>query len=147
MIPGVLVTPLKIIPDERGKIMHMLKQTDPWFQGFGEIYFSVANPGMVKAWRKHQRMTINLAAVLGTARVVVHDDRDTSAARGQFQEIVLGPDSYQLVTVAPGLWTGYAALSAEPVIMANCTSLPHEPAEVLRREAADIPYNWNQPTN
>ena len=40
MIDGVKVVPLRQIVDERGKIMHMLKATDPHFLGFGEIYFS-----------------------------------------------------------------------------------------------------------
>ena len=35
MIDGVIITPLKQIPDERGKIMHMLRSTDPHFNAFG----------------------------------------------------------------------------------------------------------------
>src|ERR1051325_10213072 len=95
MIPGVIVTPLKQIPDERGKVMHMLKRTDSQFAGFGEIYFSVVNPGAVKAWKKHLQMTLNLAVIHGAAKLVIHDDRTRV-----FQEIVLGPDNnYSLVTV------------------------------------------------
>ena len=51
MIDGVKIVPLRQIVDERGKIMHMLKATDPHFIKFGEIYFSCAWPGTVKAWR------------------------------------------------------------------------------------------------
>ena len=69
MIPGVVITPLKQIPDERGKVMHMLKRTDPHFSGFGEIYFSVVNPGAVKAWKKHLQMTLNLAVIQGAAKL------------------------------------------------------------------------------
>src|SRR5690349_19661138 len=58
MIPGVVVSPLKQIPDERGMVMHMLKRTDAPFAGFGEIYFSIVNPGAVKAWKKHLQMTL-----------------------------------------------------------------------------------------
>ena len=141
MIQGVIITPLKQIPDERGKVMHMLKHTDPHFGGFGEIYFSVVNPGAVKAWKKHLQMTLNLAVVRGSARLVVHDDRD-----GQFQEIVLGPENYQLVTVPPGLWTGFIGVSSEPALLANCASLPHDPGEVVRKSADDpgIAYDWKK---
>jgi len=31
--------------DERGKIMHMLRNDDPDFEAFGEIYFSIIYPG------------------------------------------------------------------------------------------------------
>ena len=36
MIDGVHVQPLRQIVDERGKIMHMLKATDPLFRGLFE---------------------------------------------------------------------------------------------------------------
>ena len=65
MIDGVMVVPLEQIPDERGKVMHMLKCTDPHFEQFGEIYFSVGFPGAVKAWHKHKTMTLNNAVVSG----------------------------------------------------------------------------------
>ena len=42
MIDGVSIVPLRQIVDERGKIMHMMKSTDPHFIKFGEIYFSCA---------------------------------------------------------------------------------------------------------
>ena len=143
MIPGVIITLLKQIPDERGKVMHMLKRTDPHFGGFGEIYFSVVNPGAVKAWKKHLQMTLNLAVIHGAARLVMHDDRS-----GMFQEIVLGPENnYSLVTVPPGLWTGFIGVSPQPALLANCASLPHDPNEVERKAADDpgIAYPWKKP--
>lgn len=142
MIPGVIITPLKQIPDERGKVMHMLKRTDAHFAGFGEIYFSIVNPGAVKAWKKHLQMTLNLAVVHGSAKLVIHDERD-----GRFQEIVLGPETnYSLVTVPPGLWTGFIGVSPQPALLANCASLPHDPTEVARKAADDpaIPYQWKK---
>jgi len=141
MIQGVIITPLKQIPDERGKVMHMLKRTDPHFVGFGEIYFSVVNPGAIKAWKKHLQMTLNLAVVHGSARLVIHDDHD-----GKFQEIVLGSENYSLVTVPPGLWTGFVGVSSFPALLANCASLPHDPNEVVRKSADDpsIAYDWKK---
>ena len=40
MIEGVKIPPLKQIIDERGKVMHMLRNDSPNFEKFGEIYFS-----------------------------------------------------------------------------------------------------------
>jgi dTDP-4-dehydrorhamnose 3,5-epimerase len=59
MIDGVRIVPLRQIVDERGKIMHILKATDEHFIAFGEIYFSCAWPGTIKAWHVHRSMTIN----------------------------------------------------------------------------------------
>ena len=65
MIDGVVIRPLAVIPDERGKVMHMLKATDPEFERFGEIYFSTVFPGVVKGWHFHRDMTLNYAVVSG----------------------------------------------------------------------------------
>jgi dTDP-4-dehydrorhamnose 3,5-epimerase len=140
MIPGVIITPLKQIPDERGKVMHMLKRTDAHFAGFGEIYFSIVNSGAVKAWKKHLRMTLNLAVIHGAAKLVIYDERSRAV-----QEIILGPENnYSLVTVPPGLWTGFVGVSPQPALLANCASLPHDPNEVERKPADDpeISYQW-----
>ena len=40
MIEGVIVTPLRQIFDERGKVMQMLREDSPVFSRFGEVYFS-----------------------------------------------------------------------------------------------------------
>ena len=39
-IEGVQISPLKIISDERGSVMHMLRSDSQVFKKFGEIYFS-----------------------------------------------------------------------------------------------------------
>ena len=102
MIDGVRIVPLRQIVDERGKIMHMLKATDPHFISFGEIYFSTAWPGTVKAWHIHQTMTVNNAVISGRAKLVLYDMREGSPTKGELQEIYLGEDNYVLVQIPPG---------------------------------------------
>jgi dTDP-4-dehydrorhamnose 3,5-epimerase len=144
LIDGVKIIPLRQIVDERGKIMHMLKSTDPHFAGFGEIYFSCAWPGVVKAWHIHQWMTVNNAVIAGRAKLVMYDLRGESPTRGRLQEVFFGEDNYCLVQIPPGIANGYKAYGDHPVIMANCASTPHDPAEMLRRPYDDpsIPYDW-----
>src|SRR5258706_10709322 len=101
MINGVKITPLKQIVDERGKVMHMLRSDSRDFQKFGEIYFSCVNPGAVKAWHIHKAMTLNYAVPHGRIKLVLYDDRAKSPTKGEIQEIVMGPDQYQLGTVPP----------------------------------------------
>ena len=101
MIEGIVITPLKQVPDERGKIMHMLRKDAPGFQGFGEIYFSCVYPGAIKAWHLHKRMQLNYAVMHGNIKFVLYDNRPASSTRGEVQEIFLGPDNYCLVTVPP----------------------------------------------
>ena len=144
MIDGVIVTPLKQIVDERGKVMHMLRNDSPAFQDFGEIYFSVVHPGAIKGWHMHTRMWLNYAVPSGTIKFVLYDDRQGSSSRGKVQELFLGPDNYCLVTVPPFVWNGFKGVGTESAIVANCASIPHDPDEIQRLDpfTPEIPYDW-----
>jgi dTDP-4-dehydrorhamnose 3,5-epimerase len=147
MIDGLQLTPLREIPDDRGIVRHMLRATDPAFAGFGEVYFSTVKSGMVKAWKRHRAMTLNVVCVHGAIRFVCYDDRAGSPTCGQFQEIALAPiTAYQLATIPPGVWTGFLGTAAGESILCNCASIPHDPAESdrLPPEHSSIPYNWNR---
>lgn len=144
MIDGVKIIPLRQIVDERGKVMHLLKATDPHFVGFGEIYFSCAWPGTVKAWHVHRSMTLNNAVLSGRAKLVLYDVREGSPTHGVLQEIFLGEDNYCLVQIPPGIANGYKAYGDKLVILANCASAPHDPQEIQYLDPATsaIPYDW-----
>lgn len=144
MIKGVIVTPLRQILDERGKVMHMLRAGDPAFQQFGEIYFSCIYPGAIKGWHIHKRMTLNYAVPHGNIKFVLYDDRPDSPTKGELQELFLGPDNYVLVTVPPMIWNGFKGLGTEMAIVANCASIPHDPEDIKRLDPFDpsIPYDW-----
>jgi dTDP-4-dehydrorhamnose 3,5-epimerase len=143
-IEGVRIVPLRQIADERGKIMHMMKATDDHFAGFGEIYFSCAWPGAVKAWHIHQRMRVSNAVISGRAKLAMYDLRGSSNTRGVLQEVFLGEDNYVLVQIPPGVANGYKAYGDKLVILANCADIPHDPDEMLKRPPDDpsIPYDW-----
>lgn len=146
MISGVEIRPLKQIPDERGKIMHMLRRDDEAFNEFGEIYFSVVNPGKIKAWHLHKSMTLNYAVPHGTIKLVLFDEREGSKTKGELQEIVLGGADYKLVTIPPGIWNGFTGTAETPSIVANCPTEPHDPGEIVRIDprSEKIPYDWDR---
>jgi len=144
MIEGVIITTLKQIVDERGKVMHMLRSDSEVFKSFGEIYFSCVYPGAIKAWHLHKEMTLNYAVPFGRIKLVLYDDRKDSLTREELQEIFLGPDNYCLVTIPPLIWNGFKGIGAETAIVANCASIPHDPNEIVRLDPLDksIPYDW-----
>ena len=144
MISDVIITPLKQITDERGKVMHMLRADSALFRSFGEIYFSTVHPGAIKGWHLHKKMTLNYAVPSGQIKFVLFDDRTDSATRGQVQEIFMGPDNYCLVTVPPLLWNGFKGIGIGTAIVANCASIPHDPDEIERKDPFDpsVPYDW-----
>lgn len=144
MIEGVRITPLKQILDERGKIMHMLRNDAQGFAGFGEIYFSCVHPGAIKGWHIHKEMVLNYAVPHGNIKFVLYDDRAGSPTCGKLQEIFMGPDNYCLVTVPPMVWNGFKGIGSEMAIVANCTTITHRADEIDRLDPFDpaIPYNW-----
>lgn len=144
MIDGVRIVPLARIPDERGTVMHMLKRTDPHFIEFGEIYFSTVYPGIVKGWHRHAEMTLNYACIHGRIKLVLFDDREGSASKGELMEVFLGPDDHSLVQIPPGVWNGFKGMGHDIAIVANCSTHPHDPARSDRLDpfVNDIPYDW-----
>lgn len=145
MIEGVSIQQLKQIVDERGKVMHMLRADSPLFEKFGEIYFSVVNPGIVKAWKKHLRMTQHFAVPVGMIKLVIYDDCENSASYGKVEDFDIGEDNYCLVKIPPLVWYGFKGISSIPALIANCTDMPHNPNESERLDLNDgqIPYDWN----
>lgn len=145
LIEGVTITELRQIGDDRGAVLHMLRCDAPEFRRFGECYFSEVLPGGVKAWKRHRVQTQNLAVPVGRIRMVIYDDREGTATRGQVQVLELGrPDAYFRLRIPPGLWYGFACLSVTPALLANCADFPHDPAECDLRPINDsgIPYQW-----
>ena len=144
LIHDIVVEPLRQIPDERGKVMHMLRSDSNLFEKFGEVYFSVVYPGAIKAWKLHREMTLNLAVPVGSIRLVLYDDRQESPSKGEIQEIITGEENYCLVKIPPMIWNGFQGLEAPSSLIVNCATLPHDAKEVERLKSSDtyIPYSW-----
>jgi dTDP-4-dehydrorhamnose 3,5-epimerase len=89
-------------------------------------------------------MALNYAVVSGQIKLVLFDVRPKSPTRGRLQEVFTGQEDYALVTVPPGVWNGFKGIAPAPSIVANCATLPHDPAEIVRLDpfSKDIPYDW-----
>jgi dTDP-4-dehydrorhamnose 3,5-epimerase len=143
-IHDIVVSPLGRIPDERGAILHMLRADDAVYERFGEIYFSLVYPGVIKGWHIHTRMTLNYAVPVGMIKLVCFDDRPDSPTRGGLQEIHLGELNYALVTIPPMIFNGFKGEGTAPALVANCATEAHDPDEIERLDpfSERIPYDW-----
>lgn len=143
-IHDLQVTPLRRIPDERGAVLHMLREDSPVFERFGEVYFSLVYPGVVKGWHLHRRMALNYAVPVGTVKLVCFDDRAESPTHGAVQELHLGEFEYSLVTIPPMVWNGFKGEGVGTALVANCATIPHDAGEIERLDPFDndIPYDW-----
>ena len=143
MIEGVKISDLKIISDKRGKIMHMMRTDSPTFKKFGEIYFSTIYQNIIKGWHLHLKSTLNYACIKGKVKLVLIDDRKNSKTKNQYQEIILSPEKYFLVSIPPNIWNGFKGLDTNESIIANCLDNPHDEKEMVRKDPSDKYFNFN----
>ena len=142
LIEGVQVTPLKIIPNTKGNILHALKAGDPSFAGFGEAYFSMILAGEIKGWKRHTRMTLNLVVPSGKIRFVLYDERAESKTKNTFWEITIGPHQYKRLTVPPMVWMGFQGADAATSLLLNIASIEHDPSEAEAKAIEEINFVW-----
>ena len=143
MLDGIIKTDLNIIKAESGSVFHALKKTDPGFQGFGEVYFSTVVKDVIKAWKFHQRMTLNLMVPVGNILFCFMDAREKSGTLNKTFKIILSQNPYFRLTVPPGIWFGFKGLDAGLNLVANVADIPHDPDEVLRKEIGEIEMDWS----
>ena len=143
-IEGVKITPLKIISDDRGSVMHMMRNDSKVFDKFGEIYFSTIFKGKIKAWHLHKQATLNYACVYGEVKLVLFDERKGSSTFGEYQELLLSLKNYNLITIPPNIWNGFKGCNDQFSIIANCLNLPHNEKEMVRLDVKDnrFKYHW-----
>ena len=104
--------PRKVLPDERGAVLHHLRADSPLLPRFGEAYVSTIFAGRVKAWKKHLRVAQNLSVPAGAVHVVIYDDRPGSATAGRVDERVLQRSVHGVLHIPPGLWYGFRGVAA-----------------------------------
>ena len=143
MIEGIEITKLKIISNNRGKVIHMLRNDSKVFGSFGEIYFSTIYKDCIKAWHLHKESSLNYVCIKGKVRLVLFDDRKNSSTLGQYQEIILSLDDYFLITIPPNIWNGFKGIKEEESIVANCLTLPHNEKEMVRKDPLDSYFNYS----
>jgi dTDP-4-dehydrorhamnose 3,5-epimerase len=145
MIDGVLITPLREVEHPKGNILHVIKKGDSGYADFGEVYFSAIASGMIKAWKRHLRMTLNLVCPVGTIRFVLYDDRGHSRTLGNFQEVVLSRNgNYARLTIPPGIWMGFEGKSNGENLLLNFSNMPHDPTEQenIPINESHIVFDW-----
>ena len=151
MIDGVQVKSLKVLPDDRGFLMEMLRADDPLFEQFGQVYLTGCRRGVAKAWHYHKEQVDHFVCVGGTALLVLYDGREGSPTRGEAQEIVLHSPPQRdpallLVKIPRLVMHGFTAIETEEVRIVNVPTLPYryrDPDEFRYPwDSPEIPYRW-----
>jgi dTDP-4-dehydrorhamnose 3,5-epimerase len=147
MIDGVEIKKLKVIPDERGFVMEILRSDDSFYKKFGQCYLSVVNPGVIKAWHYHKIQTDNVAVIKGMGKLVLYDQRSDSKTYGEIDEFFIGEYNPCLVVIPPMVLHGIKGIGYEPAYVINCPTelYNYSNPDEYRLSPFDerIPYDWS----
>jgi dTDP-4-dehydrorhamnose 3,5-epimerase len=148
MIHEVVTKKLRVIPDERGRLMEILRSDDELFSKFGQVYMTTAFPGVVKGWHYHKKQTDHFSVVKGMIKLVLYDSRKDSPTQGEVNEFILGEHNPLLVKIPPLVFHGFKCVSEQEAI---CINVPTEvydydqPDEFrIDPHENDIPYSWER---
>ena len=148
MISGVKKKILKVHPDERGRLMEILRRDDGLFQNFGQVYLTTTYPGVVKAWHKHEKQSDNIVCVAGMIKMVLYDGRSGSPTYKEINEFFLGVHHPLLVHVPAGIYHGWKCLSQEEALVINVPTEMYDHAhpdeQRLDPHKSEIPYDWTR---
>ncbi|MCL4479188.1 MAG: dTDP-4-dehydrorhamnose 3,5-epimerase family protein [Deltaproteobacteria bacterium] len=148
MIDGVKIKKLKVIPDERGKLMEILRSDEEIFKKFGQVYMTTAYPGVVKAWHYHKHQTDNMAVVKGMMKIVLYDEREDSKTKGEVNEFFVGEHNPILVVIPEMVYHGFKCISEDTAIVINIPTAVYnytQPDEYrLDPHKNNIPYDWSR---
>lgn len=146
-IDGVWVKDLTVIPDERGRLMEILRADEDGFVRFGQVYMTTTYPGVVKAWHLHQVQHDNFCCLKGMVKLVLYDSRPDSPTNGTVTEYFIGDHNHKLVRVPPGVYHGWKCISEREAIVVNVPTEPYNREAPDEYRAAwntpDIPYSWD----
>lgn len=146
MIHGVQVKKLKVIPDERGRLMEIFRADDPMFKKFGQVYMTTTYPQVIKAWHYHKIQEDNITVVKGMMKVVLYDPREDSPTKGEVNEFFVGEHNPMLIHVPAGVYHGWKCIGEEEAIVINTVTEPYNyenPDEYrLPYNSKEVPYDW-----
>lgn len=148
MIDGVKTKKLRVIPDERGRLMEILRNDDDIFMKFGQAYITTTYPGVIKAWHLHKKQTDNVTCIQGMIKLVVYDPRERSPTFRQLDQLYLGLHNPMLVQIPKGVYHGWMCISQEEAVIVNIPTQcydHHDPDEFrLDPHDNEIPFDWKR---
>ncbi|MBI4398809.1 MAG: dTDP-4-dehydrorhamnose 3,5-epimerase family protein [Candidatus Omnitrophica bacterium] len=145
-IAGVEVKQLKVLCDERGRLMEVLRSDEKIFEKFGQSYMTACYPGVVKGWHFHKKQVDHFVCVHGMIKLVLYDRRSDAPTYGEVNEFFLGTHNPILVKVPAYVLHGFKCISTEEAIIINYpTEVYHydQPDEFrVEPHSVEIPYDW-----
>lgn len=148
LIHGVRTKPLKVIPDERGRLMEILRADDDLFIKFGQAYVTAAYPGVVKAWHYHRHQIDHFMVLKGMMKVVLYDARPESPTHNTINEFFMGDHNPLLLQIPNLVYHGFKCIGETEALVLNLPTEVYnydDPDEYrVDPHDNDIPYDWSR---
>jgi len=148
MIKDVEIKKLKIIPDDRGRLMEILRSDEPIFEKFGQVYMTTAFPGIAKAWHYHKLQDDYFTCISGMMRLALYDSREDSPTYKEVNDFTVSLDNPILVRIPKLVYHGFKCTSDKEAVVINVPTMPYnyKAPDEYRLDAFDndIPYDWNK---
>ena len=146
MIDGVRIKKLRVIPDERGRLMEVLRNDDEIFEKFGQVYITTAYHGVVKGWHYHKIQADNMCVIKGMMKIVLFDSRDNSPTKGEINEFFVGIYNPIIIHIPTFVYHGFKCISEAEAIVINIPTekYNYDNPDEYRVDPHDneIPYEW-----
>ncbi|MHA1143825.1 MAG: dTDP-4-dehydrorhamnose 3,5-epimerase family protein [Candidatus Helarchaeota archaeon] len=148
LIDGVKIKKLRVIPDERGHLSEILRSDDEIYEKFGQVYYTTAYPGVIKAWHYHKLQSDNFTCIFGMAKIVLFDDREGSPTKGEVNEFFVGVHNPLLIHIPPLIYHGFKCISETEALLINVptNTYNYDDPDEYRKPFDDpsIPYSWER---
>ena len=141
-LENIKIETLKRIPTEGGEVMHCLKSTDYAEFNFGEAYISRVDWGVIRGWKLHKNMTLNLVVPLGSVEFVFCEKSYINSYDYRIE--IIGNERYSRLSVPPNIWFAFRGLASPHSLILNQASIEHDPGEVSRLSIDAIHYDLRQ---
>ena len=146
MIRDVHVKKLVVHNDDRGSLVEVLRADDPFFEGILQTTYTVAYPGVIKAFHWHKRQKDVWFFASGMAQVVLFDMREDSPTHRETNVFYMGEKNPLLVSIPEYVAHGYRVLGQQPAALFYHTTAAYDPKdpdeERIPYDSPDIGFDW-----
>ncbi len=174
MIEGVKLKQLDVHLDDRGYLMEVMRNDDkefhhfPWegLDGFGQVYISAVNPGIVKGFHMHEKQVDRIAVVKGNIKLVLMEIEKVEVTKiadaglymepefitytemedriKETMELYIGERNPMLVRIPVGILHGWTPITDEVALVMNVPTQPYnyEKPDEVRFPFDYMGYQW-----
>ncbi len=144
MIEGVKVKKLKVISDQRGRLMEILRVSETQVQPH-QVYLTTAHENVVKdkeCFHLHKQQTDFFCCVKGRIKLVLVDAREASPTKQEINEFDIGEENFCLIAIPKGVLHAFKSLKGEAFIV-NCIDPEYNKDDPDELRIKNEYYDWD----